>query len=168
MNTNTEKTTIPTKGNIAIYLRYPKVPNDDSVIPQRINQMTSMVAESEGWNLTEVYLDIGIPESWEKPFPNFVRMQQDFKDGKFDILLTEPPHRVYRDLDQGMDYLIELRDFGPRVIFSNGQTMPELLAISVFRSTMKALALVEAMAVQEMDALRDEDNQEAEQPTMQF
>lgn len=30
MNTNTEKATIPTKGNIAIYLRYPKVPKVSS------------------------------------------------------------------------------------------------------------------------------------------
>lgn len=168
MDTKTDKTTIPTKGNIAVYLRYPKAPTDESVIPQRINQMTAMVTEAEGWNLTEVYSDVGIPQNYADPFPNFTRMKQDFKDGKFDILLTEPPHQTYRDLDQGMDYLIELRDFSPKVIFSNGQTMPELLAISVFRSTMKALALVEAMAVQEMEALRGEDNQEAEQPTMQF
>lgn len=168
MDTKTEKTTIPTKGNIAVYLRYPKTPTDGSVIPQRINQMTAMVTECKGWNLTEVYSDVGIPQNYEDPFPNFSRMKQDFKDGKFDILLTEPPHEIYRGLDQGMDYLIELRDFSPNVIFSNGQTMPELLAISVFRSTMKALALVEAMAVQEMESLKGEGSQESVQPTMEF
>ena len=65
-------------------------------------------------------------------------------------------------------YLLELRETGADIIFTNGQTMPELLAISVFRSTMKALALVEAVAVQELNALCGGDDMEPEQPTMFF
>ncbi len=162
MDTITEKT------KIAVYLRYPKEPSDKSIIQQRIDAMTSVAAVGEDWELAGVYADIGVPTSEDTPFPNFDRMRQDHRDGKFDILLTEPPHRSYRDLDAGVDYLLELREIGADIIFTNGQTMPELLAISVFRATMKALALVEAVAVQEMEALCGEDNTESEQPVMQF
>ena len=168
MDTITEKNTNSAKTKIAVYLRYPKEPSDKSIIQQRIDAMTSVAAAGEDWELARVYTDIGVPTNEDTPFPNFDRMRQDHKDGKFDILLTEPPHRSYRDLDAGMDYLLELRETGADIIFTNGQTMPELLAISVFRSTMKALALVEAVAVQEMEALCGEDNTEAEQPVMQF
>ena len=168
MNTMTENTATPTKTKIAVYLRYPKEPNDKSIIQQRIDAMTSVAAAGEDWELAGVYTDIGVPTNEDTPFPNFDRMRQDHSDGKFDILLTEPPHRSYRDMDAGMDYLLELRETGADIIFTNGQTMPELLAISVFRSTMKALALVEAVAVQELNALCGEDDMEPAHPIMSF
>lgn len=176
MEINTEKRAIPENPNIAIYFRYPKTPTDESTIRQRIDTMTSAVAGGRNWKMAGVYTDIGAPTDMDNPFPAFERMRQDYKDGKFDILLTEPPHHSYRELDAGMDYLLELREIGAHVIFTNGQTMSELLAISLFRSTMKALALVEAMAVQELASLNDENEDEgqeqgenaSEQPTMQF
>lgn len=168
MNTITEKNIDPAKTKIAVYLRHPKEPTDKSIIQQRIDAMTSIAAAGEDWELAGVYTDIGVPTSEDKPFPSFDRMCQDHKDGKFDILLTEPPHHSHRDMDAGMDYLLELRETDADIIFTNGQTMPELLAISVFRSTMKALALVEAVAVQELNALCGVDDMDSEQPTMFF
>ena len=64
--------------------------------------------------------------------------------------------------------------FRSHIIFTNGQTLPELLALSVFRSTMKALDLLEAMAMQELASMNDESMNQGEdepapnQPSMQL
>ena len=94
-----------------------------------------------------------------------------------DRTLTE----VYTDigipadnLDDGIEYLLALREIGVHIIFTNGQTLPELLALSVFRSTMKALDLLEAMAMQELASMNDESMNQGEdepapnQPSMQL
>ena len=162
MDTKTEKL------QIAVYFRYPKAPVDESVIEQRLDAMTSAVSAGNDRELVEVYTDIGISADKDNPFPGFAQMQQDYNDGKFSAILTEPPHSAYREIDAGMDYLLELRGIGAHIIFTNGQTLAELLAISIFRSTMQALTLVSSMAVQEMALLLGDDPQEAEQPVMPF
>lgn len=176
MDTNTEKTTATEKTRMAIYFRYPKTPRDESIVQQRISTLTSAIAAGNDRTLTEVYTDIGIPADKNDPFPGFERMRQDFMDGKFDVLLTEPPHGAYRDLDEGIEYLLALREIGVHIIFTNGQTLPELLALSVFRSTMKALDLLEAMAIQELASINNGSMDQSEggdkpvpnQPSMQL
>lgn len=174
MDTNTEKTTATKKTRIAIYFRYPKSPRDESIVQQRINAMTSAIAAGNDRTLTEIYTDIGIPVDKNDPFPGFERMRQDYMDGKFDVLLTEPPHGAYRDLDDGIEYLLALREIGIHIIFTNGQTLPELLALSILRSTMKALNLLETMATQELASINDEsmnlgeDEPAPNQPSMQL
>lgn len=174
MDTNTEKTTAAEKTRMAIYLRYPKTPRDESIVQQRINAMTSAIAAGNDRTLTEVYTDIGIPADKNDPFPGFERMRQDYMDGKFDVLLTEPPHGAYRDLDDGIEYLLALREIGIHIIFTNGQTLSELLALSILRSTMKALNLLETMATQELASTNDESMNQGEdepapnQPSMQL
>jgi len=174
MDTNTEKTTTTEKTRMAIYFRYPKTPHDESIVQQRINALTSAISAGKDRTLTEVYTDIGIPADKNDPFPGFERMRQDYMDGKFDVLLTEPPHGAYRDLDEGIEYLLALHEIGVHIIFTNGQTLPELLALSVFRSTMKALDLLEAMAMQELTSMNDESMNQGEdepapnQPSMQL
>lgn len=153
MDITTEKNTISEPTKIAVYFRYPKEPRDKTIIQQRINAMASVAAADENGKLTSVYGDIGIPADEDNPFPEFERMQQDLKEGKFDLLLTEPPHRVYREVDAGLEYLLELRETGADIIFNNGQTMAEVLSLSIFRSTLKALSLVEAVAIQQLTIL---------------
>ena len=174
MDTNTEKTTATEKTRMAIYFRYPKTPRDESIVQQRINALTSAISAGNDRTLTEVYTDIGTPVDKNDPFPGFERMRQDYMDGKFDVLLTEPPYGAYRDLDEGIEYLLALREIGVHIIFTNGQALPELLALSVFRSTMKALDLLEAMAMQELASMNDESMNQGEddpapnQPSMQL
>lgn len=136
--------------------------------------MTSAIAAGNDRTLTEVYTDIGIPADKNDPFPGFERMRQDYMDGKFDVLLTEPPHGAHRDLDDGIEYLLALREIGIHIIFTNGQPLPELLALSILRSTMKALNLLETMATQELASINDESMNQGEdepapnQPSMQL
>lgn len=174
MDTNTEKTTSKAQTRMAIYFRYPKTPHDEAIVQQRINALTSAISAGNDRTLTEVYTDIGTSVDKNDPFPGFERMRQDYMDGKFDVLLTEPPHGAYRGLDEGIEYLLALREIGVHIIFTNGQTLPELLALSVFRSTMKALDLLEAMAIQELASMNDESMNQGEdepapnQPSMQL
>lgn len=174
MDTNTGKTTATEKTRMAIYFRYPKTPRDEAIVQQRINALTSAISAGNDRTLTEVYTDIGTPVDKNDPFPGFERMRQDYVDGKFDVLLTEPPHGAYRDLDDGIEYLLALREIGVHIIFTNGQTLPKLLALSVFRSTMKALDLLEAMAMLELASMNDESMNQGEddpapnQPSMQL
>lgn len=168
MESTTKSNDSPKQLNIAVYLRLPKLPKDESAVEMRINRLLDAAKQIDGWSHSYVYTDVGIPGSNGIVYPGFDCLRKDFMDGKIDAVMTEPPHQTYRELDQGMDYLLELREIGADIHFSNGQTMPELLAISIFRSTMKALSLVEAMAVQEMEAVCDEDEDEVEQPTMQL
>lgn len=102
MDTNTEKTTSKAQTRMAIYFRYPKTPHDEAIVQQRINALTSAISAGNDRTLTEVYTDIGTPVDKNDPFPGFERMRQDYMDGKFDVLLTEPPHGAYRGLDEGM------------------------------------------------------------------
>lgn len=65
------------------------------------------------------YLDRGITGTQAKKRPNFLRMIEDAKAGKIDMIVTRDVSRFARNTVDALNYVREMRDIGVEVYFVN-------------------------------------------------
>lgn len=69
------------------------------------------------WNLVERYIDEGITGTLAAKRPEFVRMLEDAKDGRFDLIVTREVCRFARNTVDTLSITRELKNYGVEVYF---------------------------------------------------
>ena len=69
------------------------------------------------WNLVERYIDEGITGTLAAKRPEFVRMLEDAKEGRFDLIVTREVCRFARNTVDTLSITRELKSYGVEVYF---------------------------------------------------
>lgn len=71
------------------------------------------------WEITEVYVDQGITGTQAQKRPESLRMMEDARKGKFDLIITREVSRFARNTVDALSYTRELKAMGVNVFFIN-------------------------------------------------
>lgn len=86
---------------VAVYARVSTDdPNQTSSYELQKNHYTDVVSRHEGWELSEIYADEGISGTSLQHRDSFVKMIQDCKTGKVDLIITKSAIIIVRELIQ--------------------------------------------------------------------
>ena len=69
------------------------------------------------WNVIDRYIDEGITGTQAKKRPSFLRMIEDAKSGKFDLIVTREVCRFARNTVDTLNFTRELKNIGVEVYF---------------------------------------------------
>lgn len=114
----------------------------------QISALTRMVSNVEQWRLVDIYIDIASAKT-KSVRKDFMRMIEDCKAKKTDIIITKSLSRFGRDTVDTLTSLKELRDAGIRVIFEQ-----ENLDTAEINSDMM-ISVVESFAQAENESRSD-------------
>lgn len=90
----------------------------DSSIENQIEHFTKLIKDNTNWTFIEGYVDRIRGES-AKNRTNFLRMIEDAKNNKFDLILTKEISRFARDTIDGLTYTKDLLRYGVGVLFES-------------------------------------------------
>src|SRR5574344_2200638 len=101
---------------VAVYAR---VSTDDirqtSSYELQKNHYMDVIGRHEGWKLVEIYADEGISGTSLKRRDAFVKMINDCKAGKIDLIVTKSVSRFARNVVDCIGYVRELKQLQPAV-----------------------------------------------------
>ncbi len=86
------------------------------------NQMQWYKDEADrhkNWTVVDTYIDEGITGTQAKKRPAFLRMIEDAKQGKFDLIVTREVCRFARNVIDALEFTRMLRGIGVEVYFTN-------------------------------------------------
>ena len=66
----------------------------------QVKYYTDLINGTEGWNMVKMYADPGISGTSAKKRPQFMRMIQDARDGKLDLILCKSISRFSRNFKE--------------------------------------------------------------------
>ena len=71
------------------------------------------------WEIVEVYVDQGITGTQAQKRPEFLRMMEDAKKDKFDLIITREVSRFARNTVDALSYTRQMKAMGVDVLFIN-------------------------------------------------
>lgn len=83
----------------------------------QLKRCQEAVAENKDWNVVKTYQDMGISGTQAKKCPSFMKMLEDAKLGKFDMVVVKDISRFGRIIYDVLHCCKELVDAGVRVYF---------------------------------------------------
>ena len=83
----------------------------------QVEYYTRLVEGTEGWELAGIYADQGITGTKASKRPQFMKMIQDAKDGKIDIILCKSISRFSRNAGEAQLYVHDLKSVNVEVRF---------------------------------------------------
>ena len=106
-------------------------------IVNQIDYFIKYISNIEAWNLVGGYVDEGISGKLVTKRDNFLKMINDGKEGKFDLVLTKSVSRFARNTMDSIYYTNLLLDMGIGIIFIN-DNINTFYSDSEFRLTLMA------------------------------
>lgn len=101
---------------VAVYARVSTDdPRQTSSYELQKNHYLDVVSRHPGWNLTEIYADEGISGTSLNHRDSFVRMIEDCKKGKIDLIITKSVSRFARNVLDCIGYARELKALQPPI-----------------------------------------------------
>lgn len=101
---------------VAVYARVSTDdPNQTSSYELQKNHYQDVVARQPNWTLIEIYADEGISGTSLKHRDSFIRMIEDCKAGKIDMIITKSVSRFARNIVDCIYYQRELKALNPPV-----------------------------------------------------
>lgn len=101
---------------VAVYARVSTDdPRQTSSYELQKNHYLDVVSRHEGWNLVDIYADEGISGTSLQHRDNFVRMINDCKDGKIDLIVTKSVSRFARNVLDCIGYVRKLAAMTPPI-----------------------------------------------------
>lgn len=101
---------------VAVYARVSTDdPRQTSSYELQKNYYTETISRHPGWKLTEIYADEGISGTSLKHRDAFIKMIQDCRDGKIDLILTKSVSRFARNQLDCIGYMRELKALRPPI-----------------------------------------------------
>lgn len=89
-----------------------------SALGNQIQYYQNIINEHPEWTLVEQYIDEGITGTSYKKRPAFLRMMEDAKQKKFDLIITREVSRFARNTVDTLVYTRELKKIGVEVYFT--------------------------------------------------
>lgn len=101
---------------VAVYARVSTDdPNQTSSYELQKNHYKDVISRHEGWVLSEIYADEGISGTSLLHRDAFIRMIQDCKRGKIDMIITKSVSRFARNVVHCISYVRELAEMKPPI-----------------------------------------------------
>lgn len=83
----------------------------------QVKAYTDMINANPEWELAGIYADWGISGTQSRKRPEFLRMIEDCRNGKIDVILCKSISRFARNTLDAVNYIRMLREMGIRMIF---------------------------------------------------
>lgn len=123
---------------VVYYARVSTVSEEQMIsIVNQVDYFVNYIKGYSNWQLVDGYVDEGISGKDASKRDNFIRMINDSKDGKFDLVLTKSVSRFARNTIDSIYYTNLLLDRGIGVIFIN-DSINTFYSDSEFRLTLMA------------------------------
>lgn len=90
-----------------------------SSLKNQIDHFDKMINDNENWTYIKGYVDEGITGTSDIKRENFMRMIEDAKNNKFDLIITKEISRFSRNTLDSIKYTRELLSYGVAVLFVN-------------------------------------------------
>lgn len=105
-----------TSKRVAVYARVSTDdPNQTSSYELQKNHYEDMVSRRENWTLVGIYADEGISGTSLQHRDSFLRMIQDCRDGKIDLIVTKSVSRFARNIIDCIGYVRQLKAADPPI-----------------------------------------------------
>ena len=111
-----------------------------SSLNNQINYFNKYIKDNPNWEYIEGYVDEGISGTTSYKRNNFMRMIQDAKDNKFDLIITKEISRFSRNTLDSIKYTRELLNYGVAVLFINDNINTALPDSELRLTIMSSLA----------------------------
>ena len=133
------------KTRVAAYCRVStEYEEQESSYEAQVQHYTSYINSNPEWELVEVYADDGISGTNTKKRDSFIRMIEDCKAGKIDMILTKSISRFSRNTVDCLKYTRELKDMNIAVFFEKENINTLDAKGEVLMTIMAALAQQES------------------------
>lgn len=90
-----------------------------SSLKNQIEHFDEMIKNNENWTYVQGYVDDGISGTTDYKRDNFMKMIEDAREGKFDLIITKEISRFSRNTLDSIRYTRELLSYGVAVLFVN-------------------------------------------------
>ena len=89
-----------------------------SALDNQMEWYQELASSHPNWTVVDQYVDEGITGTQAKKRPSFLRMIEDAKSGKFDLIVTREVCRFARNTVDTLSYTRELAKLGVEVYFA--------------------------------------------------
>lgn len=108
------------KRNVAIYARVSTEHEAQlSALENQVDWYRPILAARPDWTLTAQYIDEGITGTSAEKRPQFMKMIEDAKHKKFDMIITREVSRFARNTVDTLQFTRTLKEYGVEVFFIN-------------------------------------------------
>ena len=102
---------------------YARVSTDSDVqlnsLDNQLSYYENYIKSNNKWTFINGYVDEGISGTRATKRPAFMRMINDARNNKFDLIITKDVSRFARDIEDSVHYTRMLREYGVGVLFEN-------------------------------------------------
>lgn len=118
-----EGVAIPEKLRVCAYCRVSTDSEEQKEsYANQLSHYTQKIQSNPNWEFVDIYADEGISGTTDKKRPEFLRMIEDARAGKIDMILTKSISRFSRNTVVLLEKVRELREKGIAVVFENINT----------------------------------------------
>jgi len=115
-NSKTITGSLPKK--VVAYCRVSKcVESQSSSLKTQIESFGKTITDKKDWQIIDIYYDYGITGTCAQKRPGFLKMIDNCKKGKIDIIITKSISRFSRNTVDLLEYTRMLKDIGIGVYF---------------------------------------------------
>ena len=95
-------------------------------LKNQVEHFEEMIKSNENWTYIQGYVDNGISGTTDYKRNNFMKMIEDARNGKFDLIVTKEISRFSRNTLDSIKYTRELLSYGVAVLFVNDNIIPNI------------------------------------------
>jgi len=115
----------------------------------QIDEFTKKIKENDEWEFINMYADEGISGTSIKKRPEFLRMIEDSRLGKIDLILTKSLSRFARNTVDTLTIVRELRSIGVEVFFEKENIYSSDTKVDFMLTIFSSIAQEEARNISE-------------------
>ena len=135
---------------VAAYCRVSKdIELQETSLETQIDSYQRVIAERVDWELVEIYYDRGITGTSASKRPGFIRMIEDCKAGKIDLILAKSISRFARNTMDMLEYTRMLKKIGVSIYFEKERIDTGDLTSEMLLTVYAAFAQEESHSISE-------------------
>jgi DNA invertase Pin-like site-specific DNA recombinase len=115
----------------------------------QIQEYTSQIKENQDWEFVNMYADEGISGTGTKKRINFIRMIEDARNGKIDLILVKSLSRFARNTVDCLSIIQELRTIDVEVFFEKENISSKDSKVDFMMTIFSSIAQEEARNISE-------------------
>ena len=115
----------------------------------QIESYQRVINEHPGWELVEIYYDKGLSGTAASKRPGFMKMIEDCKAGKIDMIITKSISRFARNTVDTLEYTRKLRELGVGVYFEKERLSSLEYTSEILITILAAFAQEESHSISE-------------------
>ena len=135
---------------VAAYARVSTLSEDqEESYETQVRYYTNLIEATEGWELVEIYADQGITGTSASKRPQFLRMLDDARTGKINLILCKSISRFSRNFVEAQKFVHELKAINVEIRFEKEGISSSDPGSDLVFSLMAAIAQEESRSISE-------------------